>query len=278
MSKLAAPPKWTTRLTMTAKTTNDTSRLLPTIGVIITDHTTIQRSATKSPSTKKKTLESSKKKPTPKKEKIHTSKKQCIREDPTQLLEDDNVHTGRKRSNKRRTRKTKKQKKTICLLTYLLTSHCDSNKDAILFPFPALVTRCYCGNSYFAAADQPQALHQRNGQGGTRTHAWSRSSERQRVHVASRDRTSAPTLVLLHLLLLLVFLLRLLSLHFTWALFSFNFTRVCWVGSQQNATCPFAGPTDTIKNLCVTTTRPPDGSTNHRIKWVTEGFNCSTGG
>lgn len=112
--------------------------------------------------------------------------------------------------------KQKNKKKPFAyLLTYLLTSHCDSNKDAILFPFPALVTRCYCGNSYFAAADQPQALHQRNGQGGTRTHAWSRSSERQRVHVASRDRTSAPTLVLLHLLLLLVFLLRLLSLHFT---------------------------------------------------------------
>jgi hypothetical protein len=100
------------------------------------------------------------------------------------------------------------------LLTYLLTSHCDSNKDAILFPFPALVTHCYCANSYFAAADQPQDLHQRDGQGGTRTHAWSRSSERQRVHVASRDRTSAPTLLLLHLLLLL-FLLRLLSLLFT---------------------------------------------------------------
>jgi hypothetical protein len=101
---------------MTAKTTNDTSRLLPTIGVIITDHTTMQRSATKSPSTKKNTLESSKKKTTPKKEKIHASKKQCIREDPTQLLEDENVHTGRKRSNKRRTRKTKKNH----LLTYLL--------------------------------------------------------------------------------------------------------------------------------------------------------------
>jgi hypothetical protein len=53
----------------------------------------------------------------PKKKKIHTSKKQCIREDPTQLLEDDNVHTGRKRSNKRRTRKTKKKNH---LLTYLL--------------------------------------------------------------------------------------------------------------------------------------------------------------
>jgi hypothetical protein len=112
--------------------------------------------------------------PTPEIEKIHTSKKQCIREDPTQLLADDNVHTGRKRSNKRRTRKTKKN---ICLLTYLLTSHCDSNKDAILFPFPALVTHCYCANSYFAAADLPQALHQRDGQGGTRTHAWCSSSE-----------------------------------------------------------------------------------------------------
>lgn len=56
-----------------------------------------------------------------------------------------------------------KQKKKPHLLTYLLTSHCDSNKDAILFPFPALVTHCYCANSYFAAADQPQALHQRDG-------------------------------------------------------------------------------------------------------------------
>jgi hypothetical protein len=195
---------------MTAKTTNDTSRLMPTKGVIITDHTTMQRSATKSPSTKKKTLESSKKKPTRKKEKIHTSKKQCIREDPTQLLEDDNVHTGRKRSNKRRTRKTKK-KPFAYVLTYLLTSHCDSNKDAILFPSLALPTHCYCANSYFAAANQPQALHQRDAQGGTRTHAWSSSSERQRrVHVASRERTSPPTL-----LLLLLLLLPLLSLVFT---------------------------------------------------------------
>jgi hypothetical protein len=55
--------------------------------------------------------------PTPEIEKIHTSKKQCIREDSTQLLADNNVHTGRKRSNKRRTRKTKKNH----LLTYLLT-------------------------------------------------------------------------------------------------------------------------------------------------------------
>jgi hypothetical protein len=85
-----------------------------------------------------------------------------------------------------------KQKKNH-LLTYLLTSHCDSNKDAILFPFPTLVTHCYCANSYFAAADQPQALHQRDVQGGTRTHAWSSSSERQRrVHVASRRAIEPP--------------------------------------------------------------------------------------